>query len=94
MSVGLLIRCMPYGQLDQAVTHPAGSSDGLDWGLYESSKTAGMLLLELSCSIIYCSRFMLEAHQEMLICWFIRVQNVVIALNVDWVRVGGAGQGR
>lgn len=37
---------------------------------------------------------MLEAHQEMLICWFIRVQNVVIALNVDWVRVGGAGQGR
>lgn len=74
------------------MTHPAGKSDGLDWGLYESSKTAGMLLFELSRSIIYCSRFVLKAHQEMFICWFSRVQNVVTSLNVDWVRVGGSGQ--
>lgn len=83
---------MPYGQLDQAVTHRAGWSDGLDWGLYESTKTAGMLLFELSCSIIYCSRFVLKAHQEMLICRFIREQNVVISLSVDRAKVGGSGQ--
>lgn len=35
---------------------------------------------------------MLKAHQEMLICRFIRVQTVVTWLNVDQVRVGGSGQ--
>lgn len=73
------------------MTHRAGENDGLDWGLYRSSKTAGMLF-ELSCSIIYYSRFVLKAHREMLICQFIRGQNVVISLNGDGVRVGGSGQ--
>lgn len=35
---------------------------------------------------------MLKAHQEMLICQFIREQNIGTLRNVDWVRLGGSGQ--